>query len=232
MGENPHPVWGKTLTPYGGDYPQAVAEVSERWGLGPKIQWDIDVDRAPYPQNVGFPQDLGHPTRCQWFWCAFKWRDLIDTNAGNYDGEALWVVLYRHDPDECLDDCPWPWFPHFTTSSGRIGRHDQYRASCCSTDSGAVFRLFRELFGEQRLGTSNKRRIPMMRSCLLGIGVLAAAACTDEDVNGFRCIYPNEYHEPSSRVLLEGTWEGRETSASTDGDSLGVWWRFDLDGIR
>ncbi|MCY4397717.1 MAG: hypothetical protein OXE96_00005 [Gemmatimonadetes bacterium] len=85
-----------------------VAEVTGRWGFGPKIQWDIDVERAPYPPNEGFPQDLDHPTRCQWFWCAFKWRDLIDTNAANYDGEALWVVLYRHDPDECVDDCRWP----------------------------------------------------------------------------------------------------------------------------
>jgi len=70
----------------------------------------------------------------------------------------------------------------------------------------------------------------MMRSRLLAIGALAAAACTYEDVDGFRCIYPNEYHEPSSQVLLEGTWEGRETLASTGGDSLGVWWRFDLEG--
>ncbi len=85
-----------------------VAEVSERWGLGPKIQWDIDVDRAPYPQNEGFPQDLDHPTRCQWFWCAFIWRSPIAEGAANYEGEALWVVLYRHDPDVCLDDCPWP----------------------------------------------------------------------------------------------------------------------------
>jgi hypothetical protein len=76
-----------------------VAEVSGRWRFGPTIRWDIDVERAPYPQNEGFPQDLDHPTSCQWFWCAFKWRDLIDTNAANYDGEALWVVLYRHDPD-------------------------------------------------------------------------------------------------------------------------------------
>lgn len=87
---------------------RTVAEVSGRWGFGPKTRWDIDVERAPYPQNEGFPQDLDHLTSCQWFWCAFKWRDLIDTNAANYDGEALWVVLYRHDPDECVDDCPWP----------------------------------------------------------------------------------------------------------------------------
>ena len=83
---------------------RTVAEVSERWALRPKIRWDIDVERAPYPHNEGFPQDRDNLTRCQWFWCAFKWRDPIDA-AANYEGEALWVVLYRHDPDECLDNC-------------------------------------------------------------------------------------------------------------------------------
>ena len=82
-----------------------VAQVSERWGLAPKIRWDIDVERAPYPQSEGFPQDPDNLTECQWFWCAFKWRNPIDADAANYDGEALWVVLYRHDPDECVDLC-------------------------------------------------------------------------------------------------------------------------------
>ena len=84
-----------------------VAEVSERWGLGPELQWDIDVERAPYPANEGFLPDPENP-ECQWFWCAFIWRSPIAEGAANYEGEALWVVLYRHDPDECLDDCPWP----------------------------------------------------------------------------------------------------------------------------
>ncbi|MDE0358992.1 MAG: hypothetical protein OXN92_14835 [Gammaproteobacteria bacterium] len=84
-----------------------VAEVSERWGLGPELQWDIDVERAPYPGNEGFLPDPENP-ECQWFWCAFIWRSPIADGAANYEGEALWVVLYRHDPDECLDDCPWP----------------------------------------------------------------------------------------------------------------------------
>lgn len=87
-----------------------VAELSERWGLGSKIQWSLDVARSPWPPGEAFPGssfDLADP-ECQWFWCAFIWRSPIAEGAANYEGEALWVVLYRHDPDECLDDCPWP----------------------------------------------------------------------------------------------------------------------------
>ncbi len=84
-----------------------VAQVSERWGLQSKIQWSLDVERAPYPGTEGFLPDPENP-ECHWFWCAFIWRSPIAEGAANYEGEALWVVLYRHDPDECLDDCPWP----------------------------------------------------------------------------------------------------------------------------
>lgn len=84
-----------------------VAEISERWGLGPELQWDMQVERAPYPGSEGFLPDPESP-ECQWFWCAFIWRSAIAEGAANYEGEALWVVLYRHDPDECVDDCPWP----------------------------------------------------------------------------------------------------------------------------
>lgn len=81
-----------------------VAEVSERWGLAPKIQWTLDVDRAPWPANNGIPADVERP-ECQWFWCAFVWRSPIEDDAANYVDEALWLTLYRHHPDECMDVC-------------------------------------------------------------------------------------------------------------------------------
>ena len=84
-----------------------VAQVSERWGLQSKIQWSLDVERAPYPGTEGFLPDPANP-ECHWFWCAFIWRSPIPEGAANYEGEALLAVLYRHDPDECVDDCPWP----------------------------------------------------------------------------------------------------------------------------
>lgn len=84
-----------------------IAELSERWGLGSRIHWDLDVSRTPWPPNEGFLADPENP-ECQWFWCAFIWRSPIAEGAANYEGETLWVVLYRHDPDECVDDCPWP----------------------------------------------------------------------------------------------------------------------------
>ena len=83
---------------------RVVAEVSERWGLGPELHWDLNVERAPYPVNEGFLPDPENP-ECQWFWCASIWRSSIAAVAANYEGEALWVTLYRHDPDECLDNC-------------------------------------------------------------------------------------------------------------------------------
>ena len=55
---------------------RAVAEVRETWGLGPKVQWSVDIERAP-----------------------------IDEDAANYADEALWVTLYRYHPDECVDVC-------------------------------------------------------------------------------------------------------------------------------
>ena len=59
-----------------------VAELSERWGLQSKIQWDLDVSRMPWPPNEGFLADPEDPD-CQWFWCAFIWRSLIAEGAAN-----------------------------------------------------------------------------------------------------------------------------------------------------
>ena len=78
---------------------RTVAEVSDRWELEWEIQWDLHVDRGPYPPGGGIPRDLDNP-ECRWPTCAFIWRATIDEGASNYEGEALWVVLYRNDPDE------------------------------------------------------------------------------------------------------------------------------------
>lgn len=84
-----------------------VAQISERWGLGPELHWDLILDRAPYPPRNGIPEDIDNP-RCQWWWCAAIWRSPIDPDMANYPDEALWMTLYRVHPDECQDDCPWP----------------------------------------------------------------------------------------------------------------------------
>ena len=84
-----------------------VAEVSERWGLGSKIQWSLDVARAPWPPGQAFPGSSFDPANpeCEWFWCFAVWRSLVAEDVANYEGEALWVTLYRHHPDECVDLC-------------------------------------------------------------------------------------------------------------------------------
>ena len=65
---------------------------------------------------------------------------------------------------------------------------------------------------------------------LLTIGVLAATACVFVDVDHFGCLYADDHYGPSSPALLKGVWEGRDTPTSPGPDSLGVWWRFDVDG--
>ena len=86
---------------------RTVADISESWGLGSKIQWDLLVDRARFPPSEGFPGSGFDPDNpeCGWFWCHEVWKAPIAEDAANYEGEALWVTLYRHHPDECVDVC-------------------------------------------------------------------------------------------------------------------------------
>lgn len=82
---------------------RAVAEVSGQWGLRPKIQWAVEVDRAPFPMGNG-ATDLQKPV-CRWFWCKFVWGDAIAEDAANYPDEALWVTVFGYHPGECGDVC-------------------------------------------------------------------------------------------------------------------------------
>ena len=86
---------------------RTVAEISEPWGLGPELHWDLVIDRAPYPPRNGIAADIENP-ECQWWWCVAIWRSPIEPDVANYVDEALWMTLYRIHPDECQDDCPWP----------------------------------------------------------------------------------------------------------------------------
>jgi len=87
---------------------QVVAEGIREWALESEAEWDLFVSRAPWPASEVGPIDLENP-QCGWFWCHENWRFPIVAEAANYEGEALWVTLYRAHPDECLDDCSGWW---------------------------------------------------------------------------------------------------------------------------
>ena len=84
-----------------------VAEGRVSWALESDIEWEIELDRAPYPINAGVSdENLHEPSPpCAWFWCHRVWRFEISEDARNYDGEALWMSLWRVEPGKCVDIC-------------------------------------------------------------------------------------------------------------------------------
>lgn len=54
-----------------------VAEASGQWWLEKKAQWEVEIDRAPFPKRHGL----------------FVWSDAVDEGAANYEGEVLWVSI-------------------------------------------------------------------------------------------------------------------------------------------
>ena len=84
-----------------------VAEGQGSWTLEPDVEWEIEIERGPYPLgSVTDMRDIHKPNPpCGWFWCHGIWRFEIREAALNYDGEALWVTLWRVHPDECADVC-------------------------------------------------------------------------------------------------------------------------------
>lgn len=87
---------------------QIVAEGTEEWALESEVEWDLVVNRAPWPPSEIGVMDLENP-ECNWFWCHRIWRFPIMEDAANYEHEALWVSLYRVHPDECADVCGGWW---------------------------------------------------------------------------------------------------------------------------
>lgn len=83
-----------------------VAEGVESWQLEPEVEWQMVVQRAPYPASEGFSdmEDIRNP-QCSWFWCFRNWRFAIAEDAANYEWEAIWITIYRVHPDEYADVC-------------------------------------------------------------------------------------------------------------------------------
>jgi len=88
-----------------------VAEGSGRWVLEPKVEWRLELSRAPLPPGQVYGirmDDLKKNNKnppCGWFWCHRNWRFPIADDAANYRYEALWLSLWRVHPDECVDLC-------------------------------------------------------------------------------------------------------------------------------
>lgn len=73
------------------------------WPLEPEVDWELTVDRAPYPPNEALNGiDLNDP-QCSWFWCFRIWRFAVAEEFANYEQEALWLTLYRVSRVQCSD---------------------------------------------------------------------------------------------------------------------------------
>ena len=83
---------------------RVVAEGSGSWMLKQGAEWWVRVNRAPYPPTEGvFSLTEAGTGRCAWFWCIANWRFPVAEEAANYEMEALWLTLERHDV--CADVC-------------------------------------------------------------------------------------------------------------------------------
>lgn len=88
---------------------ELVAEGTAAWTLRPAIQWELEIERSPYPWRAFLDpeQDLDDqpPLRCAYWWCEGVWRFDISEDGVNYSGEALWMTLWGVDPTSCVDIC-------------------------------------------------------------------------------------------------------------------------------
>ena len=83
-----------------------VATGVAQWPLRPAIQWEVEIERAPYPYDAFIPRraDLNQPQPpCGYGWCQGVWRFDISEDAANYSGEALWLTLWGVDPTACVE---------------------------------------------------------------------------------------------------------------------------------
>lgn len=84
-----------------------ASEGSASWALEPRVRWRVAVHRQPFPIGAGVQEEHRHLPNppCEWFWCQRVWRFEIREQVRNRPEEALWLTLYRHHPDQCLDLC-------------------------------------------------------------------------------------------------------------------------------
>ncbi|MXY32260.1 MAG: hypothetical protein F4059_09705 [Gemmatimonadetes bacterium] len=85
-----------------------VAQGATSWVLEPEVEWEVELERSPYPIGAFIDEaEINEPRpRCGWWWCHGVWRFDIRADAVNYAGEALWLTVWRVHPDECADLCP------------------------------------------------------------------------------------------------------------------------------
>ena len=85
---------------------EIVSEGTARWYLDRGAQWRVSVNRVPAPLDSGPERITGpNPIFCDWFYCHRLWRFELREDARNHPLEALWVLVYRSHPDECVDIC-------------------------------------------------------------------------------------------------------------------------------
>lgn len=85
-----------------------VAEGAARFPLAPDVEWEIEVERSPYPIAAGIDFDYAtqpNPVGCTWFWCREVWRFDIREDARNYEAERLWLTIWASTPGECTGSC-------------------------------------------------------------------------------------------------------------------------------
>jgi len=86
---------------------KVVAIGVAEWPLQPRIQWEVEIERAPRPLNAAVPRERLKEARppCFWWWCQGVWRFDINEDAVNYPDEALWLTVWAVDPTSCEDLC-------------------------------------------------------------------------------------------------------------------------------
>ncbi len=76
-----------------------IAQGMASWALESNIRWKLQFSRGesnPAPYIPPAPDEPAKP--CDWPGCRDYWRFEISDDYGNYDDDALWVVLYGYEP--------------------------------------------------------------------------------------------------------------------------------------
>ena len=81
---------------------KVVATGVAEWALRPAIQWEVEIERSPYPYEAFIDEaDLNQAQQPCGRGCQGVWRFDISEDAVNYPDEALWLLLWGVDPTVC-----------------------------------------------------------------------------------------------------------------------------------
>jgi len=70
---------------------------------GPRVNGRRSQTRRATPR--GWLASKSSCVPCSWFCCHDTWRFDIAEDAVNYEGESLWLTVWRVHPGECADVC-------------------------------------------------------------------------------------------------------------------------------